>query len=61
VNRAGVKLLEFVGSKQAVAIKISSLSITSANPATIRICMPQWRLERVTSKALLPDLTMGMA
>jgi len=29
---------EFVGSNQAAATKISSLSITSANPATIRIC-----------------------
>ncbi len=27
-----------VGSNQAFAAKVSSLSITSANPATIRIC-----------------------
>jgi len=29
------------GWLQAPATKIPSLSITSANPATIRICMPQ--------------------
>ena len=34
----------------ACATKASSLSITSPNPATIRICMPQWRVEKVVSK-----------
>jgi hypothetical protein len=33
------------GTYRAAATKVSSLSITSANRATIRICMPQWRFE----------------
>jgi hypothetical protein len=37
------------GALQAAATKVSSLAITSANPATIRICLPQWRFEKVAS------------
>jgi hypothetical protein len=40
------------GWLQAPATKISFLSIISVNPATIRICMPQWRFGKVATKAL---------
>jgi len=48
---------KFVGSNQASATKVASLSITSANPATIRICMPQWSCVQETFRYL----TMCMA
>jgi len=40
------------GSNPPHATKISVLSIISANPATIRICMPRWRFEKLRLKIL---------
>jgi hypothetical protein len=42
-----------VGSNQAAATKVASLSITSANPATIRIC--DFSLEDVAPARLQQD------
>jgi hypothetical protein len=36
-----------VGSNQTSVTKVSSLSMTSANPASRRICMRQWGFEKV--------------
>ena len=49
------------GWLQAAATKVYFLLITSANPATIRICMPQWRFEEVASKRVFLYLTSGTA
>jgi hypothetical protein len=38
------------GWLQDAATRVSCLSITSANPATIRICIPQWSFEKVGSR-----------
>jgi hypothetical protein len=48
------------GTYRACATKVSSVSISSAKPATIRICMPQCRFENVESRLFL-DLAMGSA
>jgi hypothetical protein len=46
---------DVVSSNQAAATKVSSLSITSANPATIRICDFRCRLLRDIASSSAAD------
>jgi hypothetical protein len=46
------------GTYRAAAINVASLSITSANPATIRICIPQRRFEKVAPKDSSGELSL---
>jgi hypothetical protein len=46
------------GWLQASATKVASLSNTSANPATIRICISQRRFETVAFKDSSSDLSV---
>jgi hypothetical protein len=58
VSRCAGERVEIVSSNRASATKVASLSTTSANPATIRICISHCRFEKVASKDSSGDLSV---